>query len=84
MAFSSSTMRLSGGIPGQQLFMYRTADAETSTDDSGYFDNAVTWNNLSTGDVILNVYAFGGSMGLRGYVAAVDGTTKVATVADMA
>lgn len=81
MAFSSSTMRLIGGIPGQQLFMYRTADAETSTDDSDYFLNAKTQNNLSTGDIILNVYAFGGSMGLRGYV--VTSSTAV-TVTDMA
>ena len=81
MAFSSSTMRLIGGIPGQQLFMYRTADAETDTDDSDYFLAAKTQNNLTTGDIILNVYGFGGSMGLRGYV--VTSSTAV-TVTDMA
>ena len=81
MAYSASTMRLVGGVPGQQLFMYRTADAETSTDDSDYFLTAKTDYNLTTGDIILNVYAFGGSMGLRGYV--VTSSTTV-TVTDMA
>jgi hypothetical protein len=81
MAFSSSTMRLIGGIPGQQIFMYRSADAETATDDNDYFLSAKTQNNLTTGDIILCVYAFGGSMGLRGYVVT---SAATVTVTDMA
>lgn len=59
MSYSASTMRLIGGVPGQQFFLYRTADAITAVDDSGYFDDAVDEYNLSTGDVIVAVTGFG-------------------------
>lgn len=81
MAYSASTFRRISGVPGQQLFLYRTADAETATDDQDYFLAAKTDYNLTTGDIILNVYAFGGSMGLRGYVATVTTTVNVADMA---
>lgn len=82
MAYSSSTMRLMGGVPGQQLFLYRTADKETVVDDSGYFDDAVEEYNLSTGDIILCVHAFGGTQGLHAYVAT--DTSGTVTVTDLA
>lgn len=81
MAYTASTMRLIGGVPGQQVFMYRSTDAETSTDDTDYFLAAKADYNLTTGDIILCVYSYGGSMGLRGYV--VTASTTV-TVTDMA
>lgn len=81
MAYSNSAMRLiSGGYPTQQLFMYTTTDVETVIDDSGYFDNAVTYQNLDTGDVILAVYDTGGTIGLRAYV--VTNTSGTVTVTD--
>lgn len=80
MAYSASTMRRVDGVPGQALFMYRTADAETVVDDSGYFDSAVTDYNLSTGDVIICVYAFGGTQKVRMYL--VTNTSGTITVTD--
>ena len=82
MTYDSSTMRLMGGVPGQQLFLYRTADAVGSVDDSGYFDNAVDEYNLSSGDIILAVTSFGGSVALSPLVASVSG--GVASVSALA
>ena len=59
MAYSASTMRLMGGVPGQQLFLYRTADPITTCDNSGYFDDAVDDYNLDTGDIIIIVTGYG-------------------------
>jgi hypothetical protein len=73
-------MRLIAGVPGQALFMYRTADAETVVDNSGYFDDAVDDYNLSTGDVIICVYAFGGTQKVRMYL--VTNTSGTITVTD--
>lgn len=61
MAYSTSTMRLMGGVPGQQLFLYRTADLLPTIVASGYFDDAYDHYNLSTGDIIMVVYDFGGT-----------------------
>lgn len=80
MAYTTSTMRLMGGVPGQQLFLYRTADAETVVDDSGYFDDAYDHYNLSTGDIIIAVYAFGGTQKVRMYL--VTNTSGTITVTD--
>lgn len=82
MAYSSSTMRLMGGVPGQQMFFYKTADAKTTTDDSGYFDDAVDEYNLSTCDIILCVHSTGGTIGLHAYVAT--NTSGTVTVTDLA
>jgi hypothetical protein len=75
MAYSKDTMRLMGGVPGQQLFLYRTADAIGDVDDSGYFDEAVEEYNLSTGDVILAVTGYGTTCVLDALVVTVSGTT---------
>jgi len=75
MSYDSNTMRLMGGVPGQQLFLYRTADAIASVSASGYFNNAVEEYNLSTGDMILAVTGFGASPVFDGLVASVSGTT---------
>lgn len=69
MSYDASTMRLMGGVPGQQLFLYRTADAIGSVDDAGYFDDAIAEYNLSTGDLILAVTSFGGTQALSALVA---------------
>ena len=68
MSYDASTMRLMGGVPGQQLFLYRTADAIGVVDDAGYFDAAVDEYNLSTGDLILAVTSFGGTQALSALV----------------
>lgn len=53
MAYESKDMRLMGGVPGQQLFLYRTTDAVAAVTGSGYFDKAAEEYNLETGDVII-------------------------------
>lgn len=73
MSYDATTMRLMGGVPGQQLFLYRTADVIGSVDDPGYFNRAVEEYNLSTGDVILAVTNVDTSPALGGLVAMVAG-----------
>ncbi|MBU1231215.1 MAG: hypothetical protein KKA55_13435 [Proteobacteria bacterium] len=68
MSYDSTTMRLMGGVPGQQLFLYRTPDAIGAVDDAGYFDAAVDEYNLSSGDMILAVTSFGGATALDALV----------------
>lgn len=53
MAYKSEDMRLMGGVPGQQLFMYRSGDASGEVAAVGYFDAAAEEYNLETGDVII-------------------------------
>ncbi|WP_419786018.1 hypothetical protein [Pseudodesulfovibrio sp.] len=53
MAYKSEDMRLMGGVPGQQLFIYRSEDAVTAIVASGYFNQAVEDYNLDTGDIIV-------------------------------
>lgn len=53
MSYESKNMRLMGGVPGQQLFLYRSTDALAAVVASGYFDRAVEEYHLDTGDVIL-------------------------------
>jgi hypothetical protein len=64
-------MRLMGGVPGQQLFLYRTPDAIGTVDDAGYFDAAVDEYNLFSGDIILAVTSFGGTQALSALVVGV-------------
>ena len=79
MAYTKATLFRVDGTPGQQLFLYRTADAITTVDDSGYFDDAVSDYNLSTGDMILVVTGFGGTNVFDGVVCTV--TTGTVTTA---
>lgn len=51
--YKSEDMRLMGGVPGQQLFLYRTSDDLATAAAGGYFDEAVADYNLDTGDVIV-------------------------------
>ena len=82
MAYSLNTMRLMGGVPGQQFFLYRTADAIADVDDAGYFDNAALEYNLSTGDIVLCVTGFGAANVLDALVATVtDGVVTTALLA---
>ncbi|OIN99474.1 MAG: hypothetical protein AUJ49_11000 [Desulfovibrionaceae bacterium CG1_02_65_16] len=73
MAYDSSTMRLLGGVPGQQLFLYRTADAIGAVSAGDYFNAAVEEYNLSSGDIILAVSGFGALAALDALVAGVSG-----------
>jgi len=51
--YISEDMRLMGGVPGQQLFVYRTGEAISAVQASGYFNQAVEDYNLDTGDIII-------------------------------
>lgn len=51
--YNSEDMRLMGGVPGQQLFIYRSADDAAVITASGYFDQAAEDYNLDTGDIII-------------------------------
>lgn len=53
MAYVSDDMRLMGGVPGQQLFLYRSTDAVADVTASGYFNAAAEDYNLETGDIII-------------------------------
>jgi hypothetical protein len=61
MAYDATHLRLLGGVPGQQIFLYSTADALSTVVASGYFDAAADHYNLSTGDVLLAVCSTGGT-----------------------
>lgn len=51
--YNSEDMRLMGGVPGQQLFIYRTDDDIATVVASSYFDQAVEDYNLDTGDIVI-------------------------------
>ncbi|MGE4194084.1 MAG: hypothetical protein AB7E51_11900 [Pseudodesulfovibrio sp.] len=53
MAYISEDMRLMGGVPGQQLFIYRSEDDAATVAGAGYFDQAVEDYNLDTGDIVI-------------------------------
>ncbi len=71
MAYDDSKMRLVGGVPGQQLFLYRSADAKATVMASGYFNDAVVEYNLSAGDVVVAVCGEAGSESVVALVAKV-------------
>lgn len=51
--YISEDMRLMGGVPGQQLFIYRTDDDIITVIGANYFNEAVEDYNLETGDIIV-------------------------------
>lgn len=51
--YTSEDMRLMGGVPGQQLFIYRSDDAIASIIAPDYFNEAVEDYNMDTGDIII-------------------------------
>lgn len=51
--YTSEDMRLMGGVPGQQLFIYRSDDDITTIIAADYFNDAVEDYNLDTGDIII-------------------------------
>jgi len=51
--YQSEDMRLMGGVPGQQLFVYRSQDDAADIKTQGYFDQAAEDYNLDTGDIII-------------------------------
>lgn len=53
MAYNWEMMRRMDGIPGQQLFLYKSTDVAATIKASGYFNDAVKDFNLSTGDVVI-------------------------------
>lgn len=80
MAYNCENMRLMGGVPGQQLFLYRTEDDAATATAEGYFDLAVEQYNLSSGDIVLCVSGFGDSPALSALVTdvAADSASMVA------
>lgn len=72
MAYNSENMRLMGGVPGQQLFLYRTDDDAAASRAQSYFDQAVEHYNLTSGDIVLCVSGQGSSPALGALVVAVD------------
>ena len=53
MAYKSEDMRLMGGVPGQQMFIYTTDDDILTVVADNYFDMAAEDYNLDTGDIII-------------------------------
>ncbi|MGL1863573.1 MAG: hypothetical protein OCC46_13700 [Pseudodesulfovibrio sp.] len=51
--YTSEDMRLMGGVPGQQLFIYRSDDDIAAITAGDYFNDAVEDYNLDTGDIII-------------------------------
>jgi len=82
MAYASEDMRLMGGVPGQQLFLYKTDDIEAEVIVSGYFDAAVEDYNLDTGDVIIAVCDQDGTQGVE-LLVATNTAGVVTTVAEV-
>ncbi len=82
MSYDSKMMRLMGGVPGQQVFCYRSADAAATVTAQGYFDQAVEDYNLSAGDLILAVLGADGSQAPAVYAARVSaGVVSLGAVA---
>ena len=79
MSYESTTMRLMGGVPGQQLFLYRSPDSAASVGGSGYFNNAIADYNLSSGDIVLAVSGFGVLAVLAALVVTVNGGNATAS-----
>ena len=71
MSYDSQNLRLIGGVPGQQLFLYRSGDAVEAVGGSGYFNQAVEHYNLTTGDIVLAVTGYGTACVLDALVATV-------------
>ena len=66
-------MRLLGGIPGQQVFAYRSIDAQADVRHPGYFNKAIDEYGLSSGDMILAVMGEPGEEVPAFYVARING-----------
>lgn len=81
MSYQTKDLRLMGGVPGQQIFLYRTDDAKATVAASGYFNDAVEEYNLSVGDIIHVVYAQATARKLTSFVVAAV-TSGVATVTE--
>lgn len=62
MAYESKDLRLMGGVPGQQLFVYRSGDDAATVTAGGYFTPAAEEYNMDTGDMIIAVSGLGGTM----------------------
>jgi hypothetical protein len=73
MAYKSEDMRLMGGVPGQQLFLYRSEDAAADVKVAGYFDAAVDEYHLDTGDVVIACSGAAHAGAVELLVVAVDG-----------
>lgn len=73
MAYNADQMRLMGGVPGQQLFLYRTDDTPSDAQTPGYFDPAVDHYSLSGGDIVFCVSDAAGTPALNALVADLSG-----------
>ncbi|NDV19220.1 hypothetical protein GO013_07280 [Pseudodesulfovibrio sp. JC047] len=52
MPFNQDNMSLQSGYPGKQMFTYHSADTIETVAENGYFNDAISNNNLTTGDII--------------------------------
>lgn len=53
MSYKSEDMRLMGGVPGQQMFLYRSTDSAADVKTAGYFNAACEEYNMDSGDIII-------------------------------
>jgi hypothetical protein len=53
MAYDKANLRLVGGYPGDNLYIYSTPDAIADVTASDYFGDAETDYNLTAGDIIV-------------------------------
>ena len=81
MAYISEDMRLMGGVPGQQLFIYRSEDDAAAVAASGYFDKAAEDYNLETGDIVIACTGANRATAIDLMVAANSGGTVTVTSA---
>lgn len=81
MAYESSKMRLMGGVPGQQLFLYRSEDDAAQVAASGYLDQAVEEYHLCDGDIVIAVTGEAGSRVIGLYATRLAGSAVSLTAA---
>lgn len=78
MAYNWEMMRRMDGIPGQQLFLYKSTDVAATIKASGYFNDAVKEFNLDTGDTIIATSGVNGAAAVDTLVATnTNGTVTV-------
>jgi len=79
MAFDRMNLNKHADFDRHRMFHYKTPDAHSTVNASGYFNDAAKNCGLETADVIVSVGSTGTTPTLRMYVAIVDPTTKVVT-----
>lgn len=81
MAYESGKMRLMGGVPGQQLFLYQSPDSAAQVAAPGYLDPAVEEYHLCDGDIVIAVTGAAGARVIGLYTAGITGSAVSLTAA---